>query len=158
MSAISSSSTPWTVTGTGSIETGTVRTGRKAIKLSGDGSVHQTLTGLQANGWYVLSAYVNTGGVSSFGTNGGVYMASGILQGEPIRWDTSGVGDGWERIYVVAQADANGSLAVDACASGIQGSVITRICQRFSLASSPSWDKRKQRNANASLVWMKRNA
>ena len=124
MSAISSSSTPWTVTGTGSIETGTVRTGRKAIKLSGDGSVHQTLTGLQVNGWYVLSAYVNTGGVSSFGTSGGVYMASGNVHGEPIRWDTSGVGDGWERIYVVAQADANGSLAVDACASGIQGSVI----------------------------------
>ena len=124
VTAIGASTEPWFVQGTASVETSTRHTGGKALKLSGNGSIQQTVTGLKANGWYVLSAYAYTGGVINFGTAGGVYMASGSASGEAIRWNTADVGDGWERIYVAAQADANGSITLAATASGIQGSVI----------------------------------
>ena len=134
VTSIGAATTPWFASGSASVETGTKRTGAKSLKLSGNGSIQQTVNGLTADGWYVLSAYVNTSGVSSFGTGGCVYMASGSFSGEAIRWSTAGVGDGWERIYVTAQADTNGSLTLEACADGIQGNV---LFDDFQIEESP---------------------
>ena len=122
VSSISQSSSPWSATGTAAVDQSTKHTGYKAVKLLGMGSVSQTVTGLEPGGWYILSAYANTSGVTSFGTNGGVYMASGSRQGDAIRWKTES-GDLWGRIYVTAQADSAGSLTLTAKADSVTGIV-----------------------------------
>lgn len=124
MSSIGTGTSPWNATGTASVETGTKRTGAKALKLTGNGSIKQSVTGLDAGAWYVLSAYVYIGDTTSFTTGGGVYMAAGAAQGEPIFWKTDGIGDGWERIYVAVQADGSGNITLAATASGMTGSAI----------------------------------
>ena len=124
MSSIGTGTSPWNATGTASVETGTKRTGAKALKLNGNGSIKQSVTGLDAGAWYVLSAYVYIDDTTSFSTGGGVYMASGATQGDLIYWSTKGVGDGWERIYVAAQADGSGNITLAATASGMTGSAI----------------------------------
>ena len=130
--SLSANSSFWKsgVTGaaTAAIQTTTVRTGAKALELtlssvSDTAYVEQSVAGLTANGWYVLSGYVNTSAVTSFGETGGVYMQCGNTQGEAIRWNTEDVADGWERIYVAAQADANGDLALRAVVNGVVGTV-----------------------------------
>ena len=130
--SLSANSSFWKsgVTGaaTAAIQTTTVRTGAKALELtlssvSDTAYVEQSVAGLTANGWYVLSGYVNTSAVTSFGETGGVYIQCGNTQGEAIRWNTEDVADGWERIYLAAQADSNGDLALRAVVNGVVGTV-----------------------------------
>ena len=72
-----------------------------------------------------MSAYVNTSGVTDFGENGSVFIRSGSsgAKGSAVTWNTSGFGDGWERIYVPAQADENGTLTVNIVSDGLAGTV-----------------------------------
>ena len=122
----------WSFSGGGSasIATDSHRTGRKAVKITrnaSDGSslLSQTVSGLSANKWYVLSAYVNTSAVTSFGTSGKIAMKGSGAQtvtGTSVNWNSGGIGDGWERIYVAAQANSSGALTLTVEASGFGGS------------------------------------
>ena len=78
----------WSFSGGGSasIATDSHRTGKKAVKITrnaSDGSslLSQTVSGLSANKWCVLSAYVNTSAVTSFGTSGKIAMKGSGAQG-----------------------------------------------------------------------------
>lgn len=126
------SATPWSFSGGGSasILFGTPRSGTRSVCVSRTAAntesvFSQTLTGLDPNSWYVLSGYVNTAGVTSFGTGKIAMTASGAksVEGTSVNWDTSGVGDGWERIYVTAQPNSNGSLTLSVKISGVAGKV-----------------------------------
>ena len=125
------SATPWSFSGGGSgaINFARPRTGTRSMYISrtagnADSLFSQTLTGLDPNRWYVLSGYVNTASVTSFGSV--TMMASGAetsVVGTSVNWNTAGVGDGWERIYVTAQPSSSGQLTLTVKVSGIVGGV-----------------------------------
>ena len=126
--SISATSSPWRATGSAVVQTSVKHTGYKGIRLTlsstaSTGTISQTVTGLNPGGWYILSAYANTNAVTDFGTDGGVYMASGTRRGDAIRWKTESSRDPWGRIYVTAQADSAGSVTLEATASGLTGVV-----------------------------------
>lgn len=131
--SIGTATTPWFCSGGGSaaIAGDKVHTGFKAIKINrvasdSDSVIGQTVTGLDANGWYILSAYVNTENVTDFGEGGKVYIRnSGAVSadGSDISWNSSGVNNGWERIYAVAQANAAGTITLEVVTSKIAGAV-----------------------------------
>lgn len=113
--------------GTGSISTGTKRTGAKALGVTrsafnADSVFSQTVTGLKVSTWYVISAYVNTSQVTTLGT-GSVYLCGGSTSGTPINWNTGGIGDNWERVYAAVQTNSSGSITANAVASGVTGAV-----------------------------------
>lgn len=120
--------------GSGSIVFGKPRTGMRSVLVSRSSTgaaastLSQSLSGLDPNSWYVLSGYVNTSGVTSFGSSGKVTMkatggAQGAVSGTFIDWSTDGIGDGWERVYVTAQPNSSGELTLSLEVSGISGSV-----------------------------------
>lgn len=123
--------TPWSFSGGGSgaISFACPRTGTRSMYISrsagnADSLFSQTLTGLDPSRWYVLSGYVNTASVTSFGSV--TMTASGAensVVGTSVNWNTSGVGDGWERIYVTAKPNSSGQLTLTVKVSGIVGSV-----------------------------------
>ncbi len=132
-SSVGAETAPWFFNGGGSaaIASDKVHTGFKAIKVTRSGSdndsvIGQTVTGLTANGWYILSAYVNTANVTDFGEKGKVYIRSRestVDEGVSVNWNSDGVNKGWERIYSVVQANASGSITLELVASGISGAV-----------------------------------
>lgn len=88
---VESSSSPWIFYGGGSggASTSVMRTGNRSLSITraiGDAnSVYtQAVSGLEANGWYVLSAYVNTKDVTAFGENGGVLTHGVGKIGNPV--------------------------------------------------------------------------
>ena len=122
--------TPWSFSGGGSsaVSIDEARTGVRSMKItrtSGNSTsvFAQTVSGLETNSWYVVSAYVNTGSVSSFGQVTIKAVGNSTYSGNIINWDTSGLGDGWERIYAVGKPNASGSLTLSVQISGIVGSV-----------------------------------
>lgn len=126
-------STPWSFSGggTGAILFSKPRSGTRSMTVvrtagQSDSFFSQTLTGLDPNRWYVLSGYVNTGSVTDFGSGKITMTANGAqtgVEGTSVNWNTSGVGDGWERIYVAAQPSASGSLTLSVKISGVVGTV-----------------------------------
>lgn len=131
--SIGAATAPWFFNGGGSaaIASEKVHTGLKALKVTrvdtdAESVIGQTVTGLVANGWYVLSAYVNTANVTAFGNDGKVYIRSRestSADGVSLNWNSDGINKGWERIYAVAQANASGSITLELVASGITGTV-----------------------------------
>ena len=126
-SSINSSSSPWSISGAGtaSISSSKAHTGNKSLSVTrtatqGESIFSQTISGLTASEWYVISAYVNTEAVTN---DGEAYILSGDYKGTPVTWSTADFGDGWERIYAVAQADSSGSLEFKAIAKGFSGTV-----------------------------------
>lgn len=126
-SSISASSSPWSFSGggTASISTGKAHTGTKSLGVNrtsaqSDSVFSQTVSGLTASTWYVISAYVNTEAVTN---DGEAYIQCGSTKGIPITWGTADFGDGWERIYAVAQSSSTGSLTISAVAAGFDGTV-----------------------------------
>ena len=122
--------TPWSFSGGGSsaVSTDEARTGVRSMKVtrtSGNSTsvFAQTVSGLETNSWYVVSAYVNTGSVSSFGQVTIKAVGNSTYSGNIINWDTSGLGDGWERIYAVGKPNASGSLTLSVQISDLVGSV-----------------------------------
>lgn len=126
-SSISASSSPWSFSGggTASVSTGKAHTGTKSLGVNrtaaqSDSVFSQTVSGLTASTWYVISAYVNTEAVTN---DGEAYIQCGSTKGIPITWGTADFGDGWERIYAVAQSSSTGSLTISAVAAGFDGTV-----------------------------------
>ena len=70
-----------------------------------------------------LKKLLNTGNVSSFGQVTIKAVGNSTYSGNTINWDTSNVGDGWERIYAVGKPNASGSLTLSVQITGVIGSV-----------------------------------
>ena len=127
--ATNSGTAPWSFSGGGVAEicTNIKRTGFKSLLLAreqadADSVISQTVSGLTPGSWYVLSAYVNTGAVTSFGSSGKVFIraiGAQTVDGVGLNW----INDGWERIYAVAQASSGGAITLRAVASGLAGAV-----------------------------------
>ena len=91
------------------------RTGNYALKTwfnsttTGTVSAKQTVSGLVTGEIYTFSAYVNTTGVTSFGTDGGVYLSvtgCGTAASDIIDYATvSTIDSGWTRIFVTFTAE-----------------------------------------------------
>lgn len=125
--SIGSSSTPWSFTGggTANIATGKAHTGNKSLSVSRTSSqaesvFSQSITGLVASKWYIISAYVNT---SQTTTPGEAFIRVGTSAGTPVLWNSGEVGEGWERIYHVAKSNSDGTLSIQAVAKAADGIV-----------------------------------
>ena len=130
ISSLSAGSWAFSGGGSGVLAANKPHTGNQSAKLTravSDSSsvLSQTVTGLDTSKWYVLSAYVNTSEVTSFGSGKVSIKAVGAqtVEGSAVNWNTSGVGDGWERIYVTAQPNTSGSITLRIEASALAGSV-----------------------------------
>lgn len=130
ISSLSAGSWAFSGGGSGVLAANKPHTGNQSAKLTraiSDSSsvLSQTVTGLDASKWYVLSAYVNTSEVTNFGSGKVSIKAVGAqtVEGNSVNWNTSGVGDGWERIYVTAQPNSSGSITLRVEASALAGSV-----------------------------------
>lgn len=125
-------STPWTYSGGGScgVSFEKARTGYRSMKITRAAAdstsvFAQTVNGLDADTWYVVSAYINTSSVTSFGNGDVTVKALGdsTYDGNYINWDTSSVSDGWERVYAVGKPSASGDLTLSVQISDIAGSI-----------------------------------
>ncbi|MBQ5865475.1 MAG: hypothetical protein IIW56_02205 [Oscillospiraceae bacterium] len=93
------------------------RTGSKALKFSRTSSdtgvlrAAQSVTGLTSGQTYTFSAYVNTSGITSFGSDGGIYLkvtSGGSGTGDTLDYTTvSTVDGGWTRLSLTFKATAS---------------------------------------------------
>ena len=96
------------------------RTGSKALKFfrtSSDTGVlraAQSVTGLTSGQTYTFSAYVNTSGITSFGSDGGIYLkvtSGGSGTGDTLDYTTvSTVDGGWTRLSLTFKATASSAV------------------------------------------------
>lgn len=115
------------------------RTGNYALKTWFDSSTtgkvwaYQAVSGLTSGATYTFSAYVNTTGITSFGSGGGVYLSA--ASGSTVSSDTvnyvtaSAMDSGWTRISVTFTANSAGTATLYIYVKNAVGTAYVDDCQ-----------------------------